>query len=104
MTPEGKVKRGIKAVLDKHGKHVYIFMPVPGGYGRSTLDYIGICCGCGFAIEAKREGGKPTDRQLGIIGNIERAGGKVFVINADKGLTELNDWLTTVVSRNMEQR
>ena len=97
MTPEGKVKRAIRAVLNKHAEHVYVHMPVPGGYGRSALDYIGFCCGLGFAVEAKRQGGEPTERQQGVIEDMERGGGKVFVIDGPPGLQELDEWLTTVV-------
>jgi hypothetical protein len=67
-------------------------MPVPTGYGRSSVDYLGFLAGFGFAIEAKRDGGKPTARQIGIIENIERAGAMVFVINDDESLAVFEDW------------
>jgi hypothetical protein len=35
MTPEGKVKARLKAMLDKLG--IYYFMPATGGYGRSGI-------------------------------------------------------------------
>jgi hypothetical protein len=97
MTPEGKIKRGIKAVLDRYRPHVYTYMPVPGGYGRRTLDYIGFCCGLGFAIEAKRIGGKPTSMQQTTISEIEQSGARVFVINSYDRIVELEQWITTVV-------
>jgi hypothetical protein len=98
MTPEGKIKRGIKAVLDKYSANIYYYMPVPGGYGRSTLDYLGFCCGLGFAVEAKRPKGRPTERQQGMIEDIERGGAKVFVVNDVDTLKALDDWLNVVSS------
>jgi penicillin-binding protein-related factor A (putative recombinase) len=38
-------------------------MPVPSGYGESTLDYIGCYKARFFAIETKKPGGKLTPRQ-----------------------------------------
>lgn len=82
MTPEGRVKRGIKKVLDLH-KSIYSFMPVPSGFGKSSLDYV-LCVGGVFvAIEAKAPGKKLTPRQRAIKGQIERAGGTVLVIDSD---------------------
>lgn len=95
MTPEGKVKAAIKRALDKH-KGLYVFMPVPSGFGKSSLDYVICCKGRFLAIEAKAPGKKPTPRQKSIIGAIERAGGKVIVIDGTghwNGLSELEAWL-----------
>ena len=100
MTPEGKVKAGIRAVLNRHGTRVYAYMPVPSGYGRSTLDYLGSAAGLAFAIEAKAPRKKPTPRQETMIEQMEMAGMKVFVINGPDGLDELDRWLTTVVGNN----
>lgn len=94
MTPEGRMKRAINAVLANYKGYVYVHMPVPTGYGASTLDYLGVCCGQGFAIEAKREKGRPTLRQLGVIEQMKRAGVRVFVINSPETLAELDRWLT----------
>lgn len=89
-TPEGNVKRKVSGLL-KATPGVYYHMPVPGGYGDSTLDYIGCYLGRFFAVETKAPGKKPTPRQLQTIAAIERSGGKVFVIDGD--LSELEDWL-----------
>src|SRR5215475_8150452 len=100
-TPEGKIKRKIKVILDTYREYgIYYFMPVPGGFGRSSLDYLGFLCGFGFAIEAKREGGKPTERQEGVIEKIRASGTPVFVIDGVKGLTEFNDWCQSVVKQS----
>lgn len=88
-TPEGAVKREIKKILDHFD--VYYEMPVPGGYGRSGLDFHGCFAGRYFAIEAKAPGKKPTRRQEGTIKAIRRRRGMVFVI--DGNVAELEQWL-----------
>lgn len=89
-TPESRVKRKVSALLTAT-PGVYYHMPVPGGFGGTTLDYIGCYLGKFFAIETKKPGAKPTERQQQIIASIERAGGKTFVIDGDT--TELEHWL-----------
>lgn len=90
QTPEGKVKAKVSGLL-KATPGIYYHMPVPGGFGGTTLDYIGCHRGRFFAIETKKPGGKPTDRQKQIISQIEQAGGKTFVVDGDT--TELELWL-----------
>lgn len=90
QTPEGKVKKKVTDLL-KSVSGLYYFMPVPSGYGESTLDYIGCYRGLLFAIETKAPGKQPTDRQKQIISAIKRAGGVVFVIDGDT--TELKEWI-----------
>lgn len=90
QTPEGRVKQKVSALL-RSVPNIYYFMPVPSGYGESTLDYLGCLNGKFFAIETKKPGGKPTDRQKQIISAILRSGGAVFVIDGD--ITELEDWI-----------
>jgi len=91
-TPEGKVKKTVSALL-KSVPGVFYTMPVPSGYGESTLDYIGCYRGKYFAVETKAPGKKPTDRQNMVIDKMRKAGGAVFVIDGD--LTELKQWLET---------
>jgi hypothetical protein len=92
-TPEGRVKRQVTDFLKSLG-NVYYFMPVPSGYGESTLDYIGCYRGLLFAIETKAPGKHPTNRQNQIISAITRAGGRVFVIDGD--ITELKQWVEEI--------
>ena len=89
-TPEGKVKKQISAFL-RRVDGLWYNMPVPGGYGVSTLDYVGCFRGRMFAIEAKAPGKKPTDRQRMMMEDIEYSGGKTFVIDGE--LTELEAWI-----------
>ena len=93
MTPEGKVKKKVDALLDKY--KCYYRKPVTGGYGKAALDYEGCSRGRFFAVETKPAGEKPTDRQLFIAETIREAGGRAFVVIGDDGLAELEQWLAT---------
>lgn len=92
MTPEGKTKNLVKDVLKAHG--AYWHCPVQNGMGAPSLDFI--CCFNGryFAVETKAPGKKPTLRQEITISEIEKAGGKVFVIDGD--CSELEQWLSEI--------
>jgi hypothetical protein len=93
LTPEGKVKAAVKRILDKY-KARYEFWPVPSGYGASSLDCIICFHGMFAAVETKRPGGKPTNRQKMVIRQITAAGGAVFVIDGENGeLERLIEWL-----------
>lgn len=97
-TPENKMKKKIKQLLDTYQFGViYIYMPVPGGYGESTLDYLGFAKGQGFAIEAKAPGKQPTDLQKATIERILLSGAKVFVINDEASLDTFRVWLEKVL-------
>lgn len=89
-TPEGKVKRKVTELLKKYSG-LYYEMPVPGGYGKSGLDYFGCYKGKFFSVETKAPGKKPTERQQLTMSAITRAGGAVFVIDGDTA--ELKEWL-----------
>lgn len=98
MTPEGKVKVIIKYVLDLRKPDLYYDMPVPGGYGKPTLDFIGCYLGRYFAIEAKAPGKPPTPRQEGTRDDMAAAGGTVFVIDGEAGCEALGAWLDGVMN------
>lgn len=89
-TPESKVKRRVSTLLSSY-QDLFYTMPVPSGYGESTLDYIGCYRGQFFAIETKAPGKKPTGRQDVIIALMRQAGGTVFVIDGDT--SALKEWL-----------
>ena len=91
-TPEGKIKAAVNKLLDKY-KSLYRFMPVPGGFGASSLDYLICVNGHFLAIEANAPGKKPTDRQNMVIGQIRRAGGTALVIDGNDGLKQLEEYL-----------
>lgn len=93
MTPEGKVKKLVTALLKSY-PDVHYDMPVPGGWGKSGLDYYGCADGLFFAIETKRPGEEPTDRQKLTIKNMVRSGAFVFVIDGPgPGLDALKHFL-----------
>lgn len=77
-------------------------MPVPGGYGRPMLDYIGALHGRAFAIETKAPGKEPSPRQQGTIGDMRAAGIMVFVIDDtdDYPMTPLVEWTKLVSEQN----
>ncbi len=88
MTPEGRVKAAIKRVLKAHG--CWWYMPVPGGFGEPTLDFICAIDGRIFCIEAKAPGKKPTPRQQETMRRYEEKGVPCIVIDGDTGpLVEL---------------
>lgn len=91
MTPEGKVKAKVKALLAKHG--AYWLMPVQNGMGSPALDFHGCHQGRAFFIETKAGDKQPTPRQVVTIASVEKAGGKAFVVNEVSGFDELRCWL-----------
>jgi len=95
-TPEGKVKQKVRGILDQYPR-MYYYMPVPMGFGRPSLDFIGCYNGLGFAIETKDEGKKPTTRQERTIEEMRASGAAVFVISGtvDLRYADLIGWLET---------
>lgn len=89
-TPEGKVKKLVRKLLDSY-QGVYRFMPVQMGFGEATLDFL--CCFNGrfFAIETKAPKGVLTLRQKLTVEKMRAAGAMVFIISGDTA--ELKDWL-----------
>lgn len=77
MTPEGELKKQVKAYLEERG--AYWFMPVQFGMGAATVDFL--CCVRGrfVAIETKIWPRKPTARQLRCLKLVRDAGGLGFV-------------------------
>lgn len=86
MTPEAKVKKKVRALLEMYG--AYYAMPATGGYGASGVPDFLVCHhGRFIGIECKANGGKPTALQLANMKRIELAEGTAIVINEDN----LND-------------
>lgn len=81
-TPEGLVKRDIKAWLKARG--AYVCMPSTGGYGRSGAPDFLTCIGGWFVgIEAKAPGKRAntTAMQDEHIMEIHKAGGIAIVVD-----------------------
>ncbi len=85
MTPEGKVKAAVKKWLKSRG--AYFFMPVQGGYGAATLDFLVCLDGKFIGIETKAPGKKATPRQEIVMEEIRAAGGRAFLISSAEVLT-----------------
>ncbi len=80
MTPEGKVKKQVKKILDDLG--AYHFSPMTAGFGRSGVpDIIACYKGKFIGIECKSGDNKPTLLQLRNIDDIKRNQGLAIVIN-----------------------
>ena len=80
MTPEAKVKKVIKQMLDAHG--AYHFSPFQAGMGRAGIpDIIACYKGKFIAIEAKAGKGTTTALQDREIKRIQATGGIAMVIN-----------------------
>ena len=89
MTPEAKVKKHVKEILDSMG--VYYFMPAMGNFGRAGIpDIIGCYNGRFIAIECKAGKGKTTALQDRELARISNADGLAYVVNEDN-LHELKD-------------
>lgn len=82
MTPEAKVKRKVRSLLELAGS--YYAMPVTGGYGASGVPDFLVCHhGRFIGIECKAGSNKPTALQISNMRKIELAGGATVVINED---------------------
>ena len=101
MTPEGRIKAKVDALLKKYS--VYYLKPVQNGMGAPALDYHCILNGCGFCIETKAPGKTLTPRQMETTRRIVRAGGVVWEISADEHIDQLEAWLI-IVSQFKENR
>ncbi len=94
MTPEGKVKKKVVALLKTH--RAYHFFPATGGYGKSGVPDIVACVnGYFFGLECKAGNNKPTPLQNKNLTDIENANGVALVINEDN-LEELESLLVLV--------
>lgn len=87
-TPEGKVKKKVKSILDLYG--AFYFSPTTGGFGGSGIpDIIACYKGRFVAIECKAGKNTPTELQKKAIANIQKAQGSAIVVNEDSlGLVE----------------
>ena len=91
-TPEVKVKKQIRKILDEMG--AYYAMPIGAGFGNAGVPDFLICLRGRFvAIECKAEGGKPTKLQAQHLERIREAGGVAVVID-ETNYEDLDGYLT----------
>lgn len=94
MTPEAKVKKQIRGILDEYG--AYYVMPIGSGYGNSGVPDFLVCHkGWFIGIEAKAGKGKTTALQDMNLEKIEKAGGVAMIIN-EFNLHDINNLLDTI--------
>lgn len=80
MTPEAKVKKRVRKVLEE--MDAYYVMPVTGGYGNSGAPDFLVCHkGKFFGIECKAGDNKPTALQFKNLHRIQECGGVALVVN-----------------------
>ena len=90
-TPESKVKKRVREVLDKLG--IYHFMPPANGFGRAGIpDIIACMDGHFIAIECKAGSGKTTALQERELDRIHNAGGTTYIAR-ESNLDELQQLL-----------
>jgi hypothetical protein len=91
-TPEAKVKKAVRQVLDSLG--AYYVMPVTSGYGNSGAPDFLICLQGRFVgIECKAGKNKPTALQELNLKRIKDAGGVALVVN-EINVVNLNSLLS----------
>ena len=91
-TPEVKVKKQIRKLLDAAG--AYYAMPIGSGYGNAGVPDFLICHNGRFiAVEAKAGTNKPTALQESHLARIKATGGIALVIN-ETNYNELLERLT----------
>ena len=92
MTPEAKVKKKIKDILNRLS--AYYVMPHGAGYGNAGApDFIVCYKGRFIGIEAKAGDGKPTALQMHNLMEIRKAGGISYVVN-ESNIDELEKELS----------
>ena len=94
LTPEAKVKKKVKEILDQMG--VYHFSPMQNGMGRAGIpDIIGCLDGQFLGIECKAGKGTTTALQERELTRIQNAGGLALVVNEENmnQLWEIKEWI-----------
>jgi hypothetical protein len=82
VKPEAKVKKKVKATLDK--LKAYYFMPFMGGYGTAGVPDIVACYkGRFIGIECKAGGNRTTALQVKNLNEIGKCGGIPLVVNEE---------------------
>jgi len=94
MTPEAKVKKQIRTILDRVG--AYYSMPIGSGFGNAgTPDFLVCHKGLFIGIEAKAGRGKPTALQEHNLNRIMQAGGEALIVN-EKNIDQLEEVLNGI--------
>jgi hypothetical protein len=102
MTPEGRIKakfnRGLAKLKEKHGKKLWVRMPVSRGMGMPWLDYHLCTHGRTIAVEAKRDADHDlTGQQKMTKRELEAAGAYVFVVYDDRSIAHTLEMIDKIV-------
>jgi len=91
VTPEGKVKAKVRALLNRY--EIEFAMPVQTGMGKQFLDFV--CCwrGLRLDIETKAPNGALTPLQRATCVKLLNVRAKVFIISNEDGLAALERYL-----------
>lgn len=82
MTPEGRIKKALKAYFELEG--AWYDMKVPTGYGARTIDFLVCYNGRFIGIETKRDGqSTATPLQDKVMYDIRLAGGTTILENSE---------------------
>jgi len=94
VTPESRVKKAVRVMLDAHG--AYYFSPATGGYGRSGVpDFIVCYRGRFIAIECKAGDNVPTALQDRELDRIRKMGGHALWVN-EKNVDDVHELLKLI--------
>ena len=97
MTPEGRIKSRLARMLKQFS--VWNYSPQSGPFGRAGVpDRLVLYKGHFVGIECKAsEKSKPTALQSKCMADIERAGGRCFVVYDEATINEVKIYLEGVV-------
>lgn len=103
QTPERAVKNAVKKILDGYYPHVYYFMPVTGGYGRSGVpDIVASVCGKFVGIECKANGGKMTALQEMNGTQITNSRGVFILVESVEEAAVVETFIRNLINQNRE--
>lgn len=94
-TPEGRVKAKLDKLLKSYGDELFYFSPQAGPYGRAGIPDRIVCVrGYFLGIEVKKDhAAKPTPLQEKCMLDINKAGGRTFVVYDDVTIAKVKTWI-----------
>ena len=92
-TPEGRIKSRLDKVFKKH--KIWYFSPQSGSFGRAGIpDRLAVVKGRLLGVEAKADSKKkPTPLQVKCMKDIEKAGGKCFLVFDEATIDEVEQYI-----------
>ena len=93
LTPEGKIKRRLDTMLKR--RKVWYFSPQSGPFGKAGIpDRLAVVKGRLLGIEVKaNKTRKPTPLQVKCMSDIEKAGGKCFLVYDDETISKVESYI-----------